>query len=80
VAIIGALVTAASLGEMTSMYESILILVSYKIRLTVFRYPTAGGQYHFTAKLAPERCRNFLSWLVGWIGKNPPYMIEDFSH
>ncbi|PCH07908.1 Amino acid/polyamine transporter I [Penicillium occitanis (nom. inval.)] len=49
-AIIGAMATAASLGELTSMY------------------PTAGGQYHFTAKLAPERCRNFLSWLVGWIG------------
>ncbi|EEA25937.1 hypothetical protein TMatcc_005813 [Talaromyces marneffei ATCC 18224] len=49
-AIIGALATAASLGEMTSMY------------------PTAGGQYHFTAKLAPESCRNFLSWIVGWIG------------
>lgn len=32
------------------------------------RYPTAGGQYHFTAKLAPERIKNALSWSIGWIG------------
>ncbi|KAJ8152159.1 hypothetical protein LV165_007134 [Aspergillus fumigatus] len=49
-ALIGALATAASLGEMASMY------------------PTAGGQYHFIAKLAPEQCRYMISWLVGWIG------------
>ncbi|KAH1631358.1 hypothetical protein KXX39_001620 [Aspergillus fumigatus] len=48
-ALIGALATAASLGEMASMY------------------PTAGGQYHFIAKLAPEQCRYMISWLVGWI-------------
>ncbi|BCS28349.1 uncharacterized protein APUU_61397S [Aspergillus puulaauensis] len=50
VAITGALTTAASLGEVASMY------------------PTAGGQYHFTAKLAPERIKNALSWAIGWIG------------
>ncbi|KAL4925282.1 putative GABA permease [Aspergillus undulatus] len=49
-AILGSLATAASLGELASMY------------------PTAGGQYHFTAKLAPERVKNILSWAVGWIG------------
>ncbi|KAL4738369.1 amino acid/polyamine transporter I [Aspergillus similis] len=31
-------------------------------------YPTAGGQYHFTAILVPQRLRNALSWTVGWIG------------
>ncbi|KAL4902019.1 hypothetical protein BDW74DRAFT_187028 [Aspergillus multicolor] len=31
-------------------------------------YPTAGGQYHFTAVLAPERLKNTLSWAIGWIG------------
>ncbi|PYI06804.1 putative GABA permease [Aspergillus sclerotiicarbonarius CBS 121057] len=31
-------------------------------------YPTAGGQYHFTAKLAPEKLKNTLSWAIGWIG------------
>ncbi|KAL5044339.1 hypothetical protein BDW71DRAFT_199029 [Aspergillus fruticulosus] len=31
-------------------------------------YPTAGGQYHFTAMLAPQKLRNGLSWAVGWIG------------
>ncbi|OQD79532.1 hypothetical protein PENANT_c049G07475 [Penicillium antarcticum] len=50
VAFIGAVATAASLGEMTSMY------------------PTAGGQYHFIAKLAPKKWQYLLSWLTGWIG------------
>ncbi|RDW68715.1 putative GABA permease [Aspergillus mulundensis] len=31
-------------------------------------YPTAGGQYHFTAILAPKRLKNMLSWAIGWIG------------
>ncbi|RAK80052.1 putative GABA permease [Aspergillus fijiensis CBS 313.89] len=31
-------------------------------------YPTAGGQYHFTAKFAPEPLRRSFSWAVGWIG------------
>ncbi|KAF9888271.1 hypothetical protein FE257_008841 [Aspergillus nanangensis] len=31
-------------------------------------YPTAGGQYHFIAKLAPKRWQNILSWSVGWTG------------
>ncbi|PWY94742.1 putative GABA permease [Aspergillus sclerotioniger CBS 115572] len=31
-------------------------------------YPTAGGQYHFTAKLAPEKFQNPLSWAIGWTG------------
>lgn len=27
--------------------------------------PTAGGQYHWTAMLAPERHKAFLSWITG---------------
>ncbi|KAI5778866.1 amino acid permease-domain-containing protein [Geopyxis carbonaria] len=30
-------------------------------------YPTAGGQYHWVALLAPHRCRRLLSWSCGWI-------------
>ncbi|CEO58444.1 hypothetical protein PMG11_03168 [Penicillium brasilianum] len=48
-ALIGALATASSLGELTSMW------------------PTAGGQYHFIAHLAPDRWKLSLSWLVGWV-------------
>lgn len=29
--------------------------------------PTAGGQYHWIAILAPEKWRNFLSYLIGWL-------------
>lgn len=45
----GALTTAASLGELASMY------------------PTSGGQYHWTAMLAPPSQKAFLSWFCGWI-------------
>ncbi|KAF2397171.1 amino acid transporter, partial [Trichodelitschia bisporula] len=31
------------------------------------KYPTAGGQYHFIALLAPPRWKNFLSYMAGWI-------------
>lgn len=30
-------------------------------------YPTSGGQYHWTAMLAPQRQKAFLSWFCGWI-------------
>ena len=29
------------------------------------RFPTAGGQYHWTYDLAPPKYRNFLSWITG---------------
>ncbi|KAF2734354.1 amino acid transporter [Polyplosphaeria fusca] len=29
--------------------------------------PTAGGQYHWVAMMAPKSCRNFLSYLTGWL-------------
>ncbi|KAK3672390.1 hypothetical protein LTR78_007697 [Recurvomyces mirabilis] len=46
---VGALATAASLGEMGSIW------------------PTSGGQYHWTAQLAPPGQKAFLSWFCGWI-------------
>ena len=30
-------------------------------------YPTSGGQYHWTAMLAPDSQRVTLSWFTGWI-------------
>ncbi|KAL6925390.1 hypothetical protein FSHL1_002637 [Fusarium sambucinum] len=30
-------------------------------------FPTAGGQYHFVAKLSPRAARPLLSWLAGYI-------------
>lgn len=30
-------------------------------------YPTSGGQYHWTAMLAPPPQKAFLSWFCGWI-------------
>lgn len=30
-------------------------------------WPTSGGQYHWTAMLAPEKYKVFLSWLCGWV-------------
>lgn len=30
-------------------------------------YPTAGGQYHWVAAIAPPSMRNQLSWVTGWI-------------
>ena len=30
-------------------------------------YPTAGGQYHWVAALAPQKYRHAASWFTGWI-------------
>lgn len=30
-------------------------------------YPISGGQYYWTALLAPPRHAKFLSWLTGWL-------------
>lgn len=29
--------------------------------------PTSGGQYHWVAEFAPERCRKFCSYAAGWM-------------
>lgn len=30
-------------------------------------YPTAGGQYHWAAMMAPESWKRGISWVTGWI-------------
>lgn len=32
----------------------------------VSMWPTAGGQYHWTYMLAPDRLKNVLSYMTGW--------------
>lgn len=34
-------------------------------------YPTAGGQYHWAAMLAPPRLKRGISWVTGWIVSLP---------
>lgn len=51
-------VIVAALG-MVPVYMSL----AEKIR----RYPTAGGQYHWVAGLAPPSCRRFLSFYCGFV-------------
>lgn len=41
----------------------VYISLAEKIR----KYPTAGGQYHFVAALAPPRMRRFLSFYCGFV-------------
>ena len=36
--------------------------VVVKLTIRLFRYPTAGGQYHWVAALAPPNSRRFLSF------------------
>ncbi|KAI0381278.1 amino acid transporter [Hypomontagnella monticulosa] len=43
----------------TSVYATIAELASVA--------PTAGGQYHWVAMMAPESCANFLSYLTAWL-------------
>jgi choline transport protein len=38
------------------------------LALTIFRAPTAGGQYHWVSEFAPPSCQRFLSYIVGWLG------------
>lgn len=43
----------------TSVYASVAELASIA--------PTAGGQYHWVAMMAPEWCANFLCYLTAWL-------------
>ncbi|KAI0835920.1 amino acid transporter [Hypoxylon sp. FL0890] len=43
----------------TSVYASVAELASAA--------PTAGGQYHWVAMMAPDSCANFLSYLTAWL-------------
>ncbi|UZP43174.1 hypothetical protein NXS19_010990 [Fusarium pseudograminearum] len=52
-------------GSMTAFLGSICGAMSLAELASSF--PTAGGQYHFVAKLSPETARPLLSWLTGYI-------------
>ncbi|KAI1210100.1 amino acid transporter [Annulohypoxylon truncatum] len=43
----------------TSVYATVAELASIA--------PTAGGQYHWVAMMAPDSCANFLSYLTAWL-------------
>jgi choline transport protein len=59
-------------GPMTLIYGILVSTVIYLgISLMLAElasvYPVAGGQYHFTSILAPEKVKNGLSYVCGWI-------------
>ena len=54
-------------GPVTMIYGLLFLLVAYgacalSLSEMVARYPTAGGQYHWTAVLAPKRLSRALVW------------------
>lgn len=66
-AFFGALATCASMAEMASMsVKSHENYVGHRL-ICLQRYPISGGQYHWTALLAPRHHAKFLSWLTGWL-------------
>lgn len=59
-------------GNVALVYGFILsfcgtLATSYSLAELASMYPTAGGQYHFVALLAPPSLKNPLSWMAGWI-------------
>ncbi|QUC21752.1 uncharacterized protein UV8b_05995 [Ustilaginoidea virens] len=44
------------------LYQYIFVWIG-----TLCTAPTAGGQYHWVSMLAPKPCRNFLSYITGWL-------------
>lgn len=52
-------------------YSIVSFICSIAIALSLAEiasiYPTAGGQYHWVAALAPPRQKIIASWLTGWI-------------
>lgn len=59
-------------GTVTLMYGIIIMTIVYlSIAITLAElaavYPTAGGQYHFTSILAPERFHDILSYFCGFV-------------
>ncbi|KIW46646.1 hypothetical protein, variant [Exophiala oligosperma] len=70
--IIGALATGiASGGTVMLIYGSIAVTVmTMAVALSLAElsssFPTSGGQYHWTAELAPKRWAPLLSWYCGY--------------
>lgn len=43
------------------------LLIAFSLSEYASMIPTAGGQYHYIAALAPPRSRRVLSWIAGWV-------------
>jgi choline transport protein len=59
-------------GNVALIYGYILVFfgtlaTAYSLAELASMYPTAGGQYHFVALLAPRKIKNILSFLAGYI-------------
>ena len=52
-------------GLVTAGFCNICLATSLAEFLSV--YPTAGGQYHWTAIISPPPYATWLAWLTGWI-------------
>ncbi|KAF2792521.1 amino acid transporter [Melanomma pulvis-pyrius CBS 109.77] len=58
-------------GPAGLLYGFLLVLVIYAAVVAsmgelVSMWPTAGGQYHWTHKLAPAEWKNMLAYITGW--------------
>lgn len=60
----GTLSVFATMGELSSMYETFTSSYIFP-KLDAFRAPTAGGQYHWVSMLAPPSMQRFLSYIIG---------------
>lgn len=59
-------------GNVALVYGYLLVFAgtlatAYSLGELASMYPTAGGQYHFVALLAPRKIKNCLSFLAGYI-------------
>jgi choline transport protein len=59
-------------GNVALIYGYILVFfgtlaTAYSLGELASMYPTAGGQYHFVALLAPRKIKNILSFLAGYM-------------
>ncbi|KAF5494883.1 Choline transport protein [Colletotrichum siamense] len=80
-------ISIASGGPVTLLYGIILIFVlggacALSMAEIASVYPTAGGQYHWTSILAPERSSRVLSYccgsvnFLGWIANGAGFVIQ----
>lgn len=58
-------------GPAGLVYGFLLVWIVYaavvaEMAELVSMWPTAGGQYHWTHKLAPEKYKNVMSYVTGW--------------
>jgi choline transport protein len=55
----------ASIAEAASMQVTPSPGVRIRVLTSLFRSPTAGGQYHWVSEFAPPKIQKMLSYLVG---------------